>query len=365
MEIDFNAVYAFLMAWYGETLFFGLIIFTPLEWLFALRKDQKILRRQVYVDYAHLLLDNMLASVGILAGMAIIGALLQLLINESSANGYTQLGQTINWIHLAVDGLSYWQQCVLVIILSEISFYFAHRALHQIPWMWRFHSIHHSAENLDWLATYRAHPIDLVISRLPTLVIFSIINLHPDLKMWLTVLMVELGTFVHCNVRFRFGPLNYLLVTPEFHHWHHSAERAAYDKNFSSKFAFLDYLFGTAYFPKDRRADSYGITDPVPDTYLQQLIYPFRPRPKNSVTIFEGEARLLDELAANINSQRDAGGAASVARADLLSALIDAVAASAVDLTGVTSEEDVKARIVARLKRRPAPSGSSIRIPSE
>ena len=88
------------------------------------------------------------------------------------------------------------------------------------------------------------------------------------------------ATFIHANVRFRFPLLRNLIATPQFHHWHHSAEREAVDKNFAVHLPVLDALFGTYYMPRDRWPASYGLSggEPVPPGYTRQLMYPFRRR---------------------------------------------------------------------------------------
>ena len=84
------------------------------------------------------------------------------------------------------------------------------------------------------------------------------------------------AVWIHANMRLRFGPLRHLFVTPEFHHWHHSAEPEALDKNFAVHLPWIDRLFGSYYAP-DRWPERYGIDgDPVPETWPEQLVWPFR-----------------------------------------------------------------------------------------
>ena len=95
------------------------------------------------------------------------------------------------------------------------------------------------------------------------------------------VIVVFQATFIHANVRWEFRPFRGLVATPCFHHWHHSTEREAADKNFAVHTPVWDRLFGT-YFMPDRWPSSYGLSggDPVPEGYFRQLIYPFRHRTK-------------------------------------------------------------------------------------
>src|SRR5438876_10873774 len=89
-------------------------------------------------------------------------------------------------------------------------------------------------------------------------------------------------TFIHANLRFEFGPLRWLLATPQFHHWHHTAQRDAVDKNFAVHLPVLDWLFGTFYLPRGRWPDSYGLADgsPLPEGYVRQFVHPFLPERK-------------------------------------------------------------------------------------
>jgi sterol desaturase/sphingolipid hydroxylase (fatty acid hydroxylase superfamily) len=83
------------------------------------------------------------------------------------------------------------------------------------------------------------------------------------------------SVLIHSNVRLRFGPLRFLLASPEFHHWHHSNDREARDKNFAGQLPFLDALFGSLHMPRGQMPRTYGMDQPMPDRYVPQLLYPF------------------------------------------------------------------------------------------
>ena len=84
------------------------------------------------------------------------------------------------------------------------------------------------------------------------------------------------SVLVHSNLRIKFGPLRWLLASPEFHHWHHSKDLEARDKNFAGQLPLFDVLFGTLYMPRGRMPEKYGIDEPMPENYLSQLLYPVR-----------------------------------------------------------------------------------------
>lgn len=177
------------------------------------------------------------------------------------------------------------------LVVVGISRYWSHRLSHRVPWLWRFHAVHHSSTRLDWLAAVRLHPVDAVFATAATgLPLFLLGFDRTTLGPWLVVTTV--GPFLdHANLRVRLPGLRWLVPNPEWHHWHHAttaasvpgpggrreADRAVpVDRNFSP-FPWVDLLFGTAYLPGRRRPGGYGIDDPIPSTgYLAQLAHPWR-----------------------------------------------------------------------------------------
>lgn len=127
----------------------------------------------------------------------------------------------------SVGGLPFWIQIPLIVLLSDLGVYWIHRMFHAVPWLWRFHEMHHSSEELDWLAATRVHPVDQILTRgAPLLVVVAL-----GFSAWsisVCVLLFHWQAFlVHSNVRIGYGPLRLLLVSPAFHHWHHSSDREA------------------------------------------------------------------------------------------------------------------------------------------
>src|SRR5262249_1891370 len=147
---------------------------------------------------------------------------------------------------------------------------------HEIPWLWRFHSIHHSAVEVDWLTATRNHPVDLIFTRAWTLLPGYALGFSGRAWGIYASYFVVQSIFLHANIRFRLGRPSYVYAGPEFHRWHHSDTDEARDKNFVSHFPWLDLLFGTLYLPQEHRPSAYGTRDMVPDGYLRHLAYPFR-----------------------------------------------------------------------------------------
>ena len=85
------------------------------------------------------------------------------------------------------------------------------------------------------------------------------------------------AVFLHSNTDFRIGWLEHIIAMPRFHHWHHSSEQEALDKNFALHFSFLDALFGTKHLPKGRWPTTYGVLGyTLPEGWWKQTLWPFQ-----------------------------------------------------------------------------------------
>mgnify|MGYP000888630551 CR=1 FL=1 len=241
------------------------LVFVPLERVLAIHPKQKVLRRSWLNDLVFWLANGQ-----------VIGLALAAIVSGIVVASGALLGPSV---HAFVASQPSWLQFTEVLILSDIGFYWAHRSFHAIPCLWKIHSVHHSIEELDWLAAARVHPIDQIITRgaslLPVFALgFSdvVIGAYMLLYTWQSVL-------IHSNVRIKFGPLRWVLASPEFHHWHHGRDVEARDRNFAGLLPLLDVLFGTAHLPAGRWPTAYGIDTPMPQNYALQLAHPFRKAP--------------------------------------------------------------------------------------
>jgi sterol desaturase/sphingolipid hydroxylase (fatty acid hydroxylase superfamily) len=238
------------------------LIFIPLERLLAIHPEQKVLRRAWLNDLVFWLANSQiigLALAAIVSGIVIVSGWL--------------LGPSV---HAAVESQPYWLQFIEALVLSDIGFYFTHRTFHMVPWLWKFHSIHHSIEELDWLAAARVHPIDQIITKGASLLPLFALGFSDVVMSAYFLLYAWQSVFIHSNVNIKVGPLRWVLASPEFHHWHHSKDRQARDRNFAGQLPLLDVLFGTLHMPSGRWPTAYGIDTPIPQFYPSQLAYPFR-----------------------------------------------------------------------------------------
>jgi sterol desaturase/sphingolipid hydroxylase (fatty acid hydroxylase superfamily) len=205
------------------------------------------------------------------------------------------LGPTLAFVAVAIhailpaafigvaSAMPLWARMVAAMVVGEIGFYWGHRWCHEIPLLWRFHAIHHSAEHVDFLVNTRAHPVDMVFTRLCGLALLyacglaSPVGPNPTL---IPALILFIGSmwsfFIHANLHWRLGPFEELIASPAFHHWHHTRDDHK-DHNYSSMLPFMDRVFGTFYLPRREWPAEYGIAAPMPSSLPDQLIEPLVP----------------------------------------------------------------------------------------
>jgi sterol desaturase/sphingolipid hydroxylase (fatty acid hydroxylase superfamily) len=159
----------------------------------------------------------------------------------------------------------------------DFSQYWIHRAFHRVPLLWRFHAVHHSSEELDWIAGSRLHLLDIAIVRAVSFVPVFVFGFAPGAVLAYLTFVSFHAVFIHANLRFNLRWLEPLVVTPRFHHFQHADEPEAIDNNFAVHLPIFDHLFGTAYLPDARWPERYGLAGAaMPSGWLAQLLAPFR-----------------------------------------------------------------------------------------
>jgi sterol desaturase/sphingolipid hydroxylase (fatty acid hydroxylase superfamily) len=249
--------------WFLLNLTFTGIVFIPIE-RFVGRREQPVFRYEWREDLLYFLISSLFVQA--LAFLSMSPAL-TILHHTGWAGDFRAL----------VASQPVVLQFVEIMFLTDLVQYWVHRLFHRVPFLWKFHAVHHSAQTLDWLAGSRMHLLEIVVLRGATVIPMYVLGFsEPALYAYLFFVYL-FSTLVHANMRLNFGFLQYWFVTPRFHHWHHGIEKEAIDVNFAVHFPVLDRLFGTYYLPADGRwPDGYGIANhPVPKGFLRQLLYPF------------------------------------------------------------------------------------------
>ena len=236
-------------------------IFIPLERLLPLHAEQGPLRRGWANDLFYLLFNGFVVRAG---STVLFGAVM------AAYRTYIDPSDTA-W----VAAQPIWLQAIAVIVIADIGYYTAHRMFHAVPFLWKFHSVHHSIEEMDWLATHRVHPVDQILSNAMSMLPIYFIGFSPAaIGIYLVIYQAQ-ALLVHSNTRIKFGPLKYLFASPEYHHWHHADQTEAYDRNFAAQLSIIDVVAGTMFLPK-HKPQKYGLTEHMPNNYPQQMLYPIR-----------------------------------------------------------------------------------------
>jgi sterol desaturase/sphingolipid hydroxylase (fatty acid hydroxylase superfamily) len=175
-------------------------------------------------------------------------------------------------------------QLLGLLFARDCLIYLRHRIFHLRP-VWAFHSIHHSSEEVNWLSAVRFHPAENMIEALGETLLFlgcQLIGFHPAVLSAGAITIAFYNLFEHSNLRWTFGPLRYVFVSPVFHRWHHSDAPEAQDKNFAAMFSCIDLALGTFYMPMHAIPETTGLSTEEkgvhPRSFFGQLLYPLRRR---------------------------------------------------------------------------------------
>jgi sterol desaturase/sphingolipid hydroxylase (fatty acid hydroxylase superfamily) len=178
--------------------------------------------------------------------------------------------------HGPLSQLPLWVQALLFLVASDFMLYWLHRMFHGGEF-WKYHAVHHSSEELDWISAARFHPVNLVIGTISVDVILLMAGISPNIMLWVGPFTTFHSAFVHANLNWSLGPLRYVIATPVFHRWHHTPVDDGGNTNFAGTFPIWDILFGTFRMPEGRLPDNYGKDEAtMPTEIVGQLAFPFR-----------------------------------------------------------------------------------------
>jgi lathosterol oxidase len=249
--------------WFLLNLMLYSAVFVPVERWFARLPGQPLFRDTWPTDFSYFFVSAILVQVTTLLTLRPA----MVLFDWARVPAVQATVQALPWVG----------QFLLMVLVSDLTQYWVHRAFHAVPFLWRFHAVHHSAEQMDWLAGSRLHLLDIAVTRGLTYVPIYVLGFAESPLVAYLIFVSAQATFIHANVRFEWRWLQWILATPRFHHWHHASEPEAVDINFAVHLPVLDVLFGTAYLP-DRWPSAYGIAHGAraPRGYVRQFLWPFR-----------------------------------------------------------------------------------------
>lgn len=250
--------------WFILDLLIVALIFIPLERVFARLKSQRVFRDQWKTDLIYFFVSHVLVQV---TGILILAPSLSLGRMFELSN-----------VHMVISRQPIWIQFFEILVIADFMQYWVHFAFHRIRFLWKFHAIHHSATDMDWLAGSRLHLVDVVVTRGISLIPLFLLGFAEGAMKAYLVFVAMVAVFIHTNIKYRFWNIRKVLATPLYHHWHHADEKAAIDKNFAVHLPLFDLIFGTYYLPS-RWPRSYGVSgEKIPETFFEQTVYPFQIR---------------------------------------------------------------------------------------
>lgn len=238
-----------------------------LEIAFPWRKKQSQLRPQLGLDLFYMFFNMFVFP---LLGYALLSSLLAAHI-ESFAIVQSLRG----WISL--HALPSAVQVAVLFVLRDFLQWNIHRILHIVPFFWKLHEVHHSAEIMSYPVHLRYHWAENILYRVPEYLIFLLIAASTPDVFWIYALSLFVGHLSHANLKLPWGFLKYIFNTSELHLWHHAKQTPSrYGVNYALTLSLWDWLFGTAYNPPQPPAEI-GLADEpnFPRGFFAQLVWPW------------------------------------------------------------------------------------------
>ena len=236
-------------------------LFGALGRLFPCNPEQPVfVSRSIGLDLAYAAVGMLYAGVG----PAVAALLTQPPFADPAA------GPVGRW--LAATPLA--AQVAILLVATDLCQYWLHRAFHAPP-LWRFHAVHHSAPEVNWTTTFRAHPVNELAAGAALMVAARLVGVSETALLVAAPTFFLSGVVTHANLGWTFGPLRFVLASPVFHRWHHSLGTEARERNFAPMFPVWDLVFGTFDMPRGRRPVRFG-AEGVPSDMVGQLAYPLR-----------------------------------------------------------------------------------------
>lgn len=247
------------------------VVVWGLELAFPWRKNQAAIRTDFWLDGFYMFFNFFLFS--------LIGYNAVSNVAVEVFNDFLGLFGITNLVAFQIASWPVWSQFLLLFVLADFIQWNVHRWLHYSPWLWEFHKVHHSVEQMGFAAHLRYHWMETIVYKSVQYIPLSMIGFGLDDFFILHLVTILIGHLNHANVKITYGPLKYVLNNPVMHLWHHAREIPAERTgvNYGISLSLWDYLFGTAYIPNQNANEQLGFEDQetFPKTFFQQLIHPW------------------------------------------------------------------------------------------
>lgn len=234
------------------------VLFIILERIFPYNKGQKVLREGFFDDLAlYTIAQSYILSI------IIFGYIINFI---DSTTGISRLK--------LFSDVPIWIQLVFFTITHDIYIYWMHRWQHSNKWLWRIHEAHHSPKKVDWLSGSRSHALEILINQTVEFAPIVLLGSPAEVIAYKGVISAVWGMYIHSNIDVKTGWLQKIINGPEMHRWHHSTGKGR-NRNFATKLAIWDWIWGTAFLPP-AKPDEYGLKTFYPNNYFAQTLYAFR-----------------------------------------------------------------------------------------
>lgn len=234
------------------------ILIVILERLFPYNEDHKFLRKGFFDDLA----------LYTIAQSYILGIIIFTFIIN-----YIDSITGISRLKLFKD-IPIWLQLVIFTVTHDFYIYWMHRWQHSNKYLWRLHEAHHSSKKVDWLSGSRSHAFEILINQTVEFLPIVLLGSPPQVIAYKGVISAIWGMYIHSNINVKTGWLQKIINGPEMHRVHHTTGKGR-NRNFATKLAIWDWLFGTAFLPKEK-ANEYGLKTFFPESFFKQFTYAFR-----------------------------------------------------------------------------------------
>jgi len=242
-----------------------------LELVFPWRKNQAVIREDFWLDGFYMFFNFFLFS--------LIGYNAVSNVAVEAFSDFLGLFNIENLVAIQVASWPAWSQFLLLFVIADFIQWNVHRMLHHSPWLWEFHKVHHSVEEMGFAAHLRYHWMETVVYKSVQYIPLAMIGFGLDDFFILHLVTIVIGHLNHANVKITYGPLKYVLNNPVMHLWHHAKElpTGSHGVNYGISLSLWDYLFGTAYIPNENANEPLGFEnlESFPKTFWNQLTYPW------------------------------------------------------------------------------------------
>lgn len=244
-----------------------------LEIIIPWRKNQAVIRKGFWQDAFYMFFNFFLFG---LIGFAAISE-----VGVNLWKDFFALFGLENTIAINLASWPLWLQFIILFLMYDLIQWSVHVLLHRIPWMWKFHKVHHSVTEMGFAAHLRFHWMESVFYKSALFIILSFFGFGLDDLFFMHIFNITIGHLNHANINIDYGPLKYILNNPRMHIWHHAKEMPKehpHGINFGITLSLWDYLFGKAYIPNSGRDIELGFNqiENYPETIGGQMIQPFK-----------------------------------------------------------------------------------------